>query len=236
MPRGSRLFDGLLALTTLVFSYLIWYVFFETPTAQLAAGGIAQKIFYFHFPSIFCGMFLSALVCGGASAGYLWRGSERSNALARAGSDCAVAFGALMLTSGSLWAKKAWGVYWTWDPQLTLALLTVLIYLALTIIRVFGTDSDAERRFAAALGLLGTVNLPIIHYSVQKWGGNHPRVFRKGGGGLHHPAMVHALTVGFLAMLLLCIVFIWLRTEHNLLRARLRKLEIEAIDRDLLVD
>jgi heme exporter protein C len=220
-----RVFDALLAITAVVFAYLIYYIFFVTPTAQMAAGGLAQKIFYFHFPAIFCGMFLSALFCFFGSSAYLVKTTEFRNAFAQAGAECAVAFGFLMMVSGSLWAKKAWGVYWTWDPQLTLALLTVLIYLAVVVLRAFAGDGYPERRFAAALGVLGTINLPIIHYSVKKWGGNHPVIVRGGGGGLKDPAMSHAITIGFLAMTLLCVTLIWLRLEHHLLRSRVRRLQ-----------
>lgn len=228
----SLVFDVLLAFTAIVFAYLIGYIFFATPTAQFSAGGLAQKIFYFHFPAIFCGMFLSGLLCFIGSSAYLVKVSEFRNAFAQAGAECAVAFGFLMLVSGSLWAKKAWGVYWTWDPQLTLALLTVLVYLAVVVLRTFAGDGYPERKFAAALGVLGTINLPIIHYSVKKWGGNHPVVMRGGGGGLSNPAMAHAVWTGFLAMTLLCVVLIWLRTEHNWLRSRLRRLQVAALEND----
>ncbi|MEO8182099.1 MAG: cytochrome c biogenesis protein CcsA [Deltaproteobacteria bacterium] len=231
MKASDWAFDLLLALTGLIFAYLIAQIFFVVPNAQLSAGGIAQKIFYFHFPSIFCGFFLSIFVCFAASAGYLASSTEGTNSLARGSAECAVAFGAVMLVSGMIWAKRAWGIWWTWDPQLTTALLTVLIYLAVVILRAFSPDGAAERRFAAALGVLGAVNVPIIRYSVQKWGGNHPVVLRKGGAGLSDPAMVEALRIGFVAMALLCILFIWLRTEHHVLRSRLVRVDEEALGR-----
>jgi len=233
MKASDWAFDLLLGLTGLIFAYLIAQIFFVVPNAQLAAGGIAQKIFYFHFPSIFCGFFLSIFVCFAASAGYLASSTEGTNSLARGSAECAVAFGAVMLVSGMIWAKRAWGIWWTWDPQLTTALLTVLIYLAVVILRAFSSDGAAERRFAAALGVLGAVNVPIIRYSVQKWGGNHPVVLRKGGAGLSDPAMVEAVRIGFVAMALLCILFIWLRTEHHVLRSRLVRVDEEALSRGL---
>jgi heme exporter protein C len=233
MRASDWVFDLLLALTGLIFAYLIAQIFFVVPNAQLSAGGIAQKIFYFHFPSIFCGFFLSIFVCFAASAGYLASSTEWTNSLARGSADCAVAFGAVMLVSGMIWAKRAWGIWWTWDPQLTTALLTVLIYLTVVILRTFSEDGAAERRFAAVLGVLGAVNVPIIRYSVQKWGGNHPVVLRKGGAGLSDPAMVEALRIGFVAMALLCILFIWLRTERYVLRSRLVRVDEEALSRGL---
>jgi heme exporter protein C len=228
MKASNWAFDTLLAITAVIFAYLLAQIFFVLPNAQLSAGGIAQKIFYFHFPSIFCGFFLSIVVCFASSAGYLATGNDGANSLARGAGDCAVAFGGVMLVSGMIWAKRAWGIWWTWDPQLTTALLTVLIYLAIVILRAFSPDGTAERRFAASLGVMGAVNVPIIRYSVQKWGGNHPVVLRKGGAGLGDPAMLNALRIGFVAMALLCILFIWLRTEQYVLRSRLARIEEEA--------
>jgi heme exporter protein C len=223
-----RAFEILLAVTAAAFAYLIWFIFFVVPPAQAAAGGMTQKILYFHAPAGYA-MYLCGGVCGIASAAYLYRASDTRNAWAQAGAECAAVFGAMMLVSGPLWAKKAWGVYWTWDPRLTTTLLSVLIYVALIVLRAFSAAGDAERRFAAALGVLGTVNLPIIHYSVQKWGGNHPLVIGKGGGGLRHPDMALALGLGFGAMTLLAIVLLLQRASLAIARARLERVEETAL-------
>jgi heme exporter protein C len=103
------------------------------------------------------------------------------------------------------------------------------VYVAVVVLRAFAGDGDAERKFAAALGVLGTVNLPIIHYSVRKWGGNHPTVISKGGGGLAHPDMRHALMVGFVAMTLLAIALIWARARLMRAASRLSRIEERAI-------
>lgn len=200
------------ALTTAGFCYHLWYIFTQAPEAQPAAGGLAQKIFYFHVPAAYA-MYLSGIVCFIGSAAYLVKPSHGSNAWAKAGAEAAVVFGAMVLTSGPLWAKKAWGVYWTWDPRLTTLLLSVLLYGAVVVLRKFTGDGEAERRFAAAFGVLGTTLLPIIHYSVRLWGGNHPTVVGKGGGGLASPAMTHALMVGFGTMTLLSALLLILRAR-----------------------
>ncbi len=226
--RSNALFLALLAATAGVFFYLIYFIFFRAPIAQLQAGGLAQKIFYFHAPSGYA-MYLSGAVCFFASAWYLARPNDTSDAWAKAGAECAVIFGMMLLTSGPLWAKKAWGVYWTWDPRLTTSLLSLLVYAAIVMMRAFAGEGEAERKFAAALGVLGTANLPIIHYSVKKWGGNHPTVITSGGGGLGHPDMKWALGMGFLAMTLLAVVLIWLRARAALLEARLSRLHEQAL-------
>lgn len=235
MKRSKVVFNLLLAASAAVFFYLIYYIVLVTPQAQMAAGGLAQKIFYFHVPAAYA-MYLSGVVCFIASAAYLVRATDGRNAWAKAGAEVAVIFGLMVMTSGPLWAKKAWGVYWTWDPRLTTSLLSVLIYVAIVVMRAFSGDGDAERKFAAALGVLGTVNLPIIHYSVRKWGGNHPTVITKGGGGLGDPRMYVALGIGFLAMTLLAALLLWSRARLALLGSRVSRLEERAIATGLTED
>ncbi len=227
LSRKDLVFYGLLGLTAIAFAVLIGFVFLVAPEAQPQAGGLAQKIFYFHVPAAYA-MYVAAVACFIASALYLAGPSDARDAWAKSGAECAVAFGMLVLTSGPLWAKKAWGVYWTWDPRLTTLLLSVLIYAAVVVLRVFGGGGDAERRFAAALSVLGTVNIPIVHYSVKKWGGNHPTVISEGGGGLSHPDMKTALSLGFVAMTLLVGLLLWSRARLALAESRLAALQEQA--------
>jgi heme exporter protein C len=228
VSRSSGFFLLLLGVTFGVFVALIYMIFMVAPQAQLAAGGLAQKIFYFHVPAAYA-MYLSGIICFLASAAYLAGATDTRNAIAKAGAECAVVFGFMMLTSGPLWAKKAWGVYWTWDPRLTTTMLSVMVYVAVVVLRAFTGDGDAERKFAAALGVLGTVNLPIIHYSVQKWGGNHPTVITRGGGGLGSPVMYQTLSLGFVAMTLLAVVLLLSRARVALLASRVARAEEEAL-------
>jgi heme exporter protein C len=216
----------LLGLTAAVMLYTIHFVAYVAPVE--ASMGVVQKIFYFHVPAAYS-MYLGATFCFVGSAGYLARGTPRWDAVAKAGAEIAVVMGLMVLISGPLWAAKAWGVYWTWDPRLTTSMLSVLIYVAYVVLRSFAGDGESERKFAAALGVLGAANLPIIHYSVQKWGGNHPKVITSGGGGLQHPDMKLALGLGFLAFTLLALTLLWARVRVLLAQSRLAALEEEAI-------
>jgi heme exporter protein C len=227
-PRSlDGLFYALLVATAVVFVGEILFVFLRTPIE--ARMGIVQKIFYFHVPSWY-GMYIGAAACFVGSIGYLVRPTDVRDAFARAGAETAVAFGAIGLITGPLWGAKAWGTFWTWDPRLTTALLSFLIYLAYLVLRAFAGDGSGERRFAAALGVLGAANLPIIHYSVQKWGGQHPMVITGSGGGLGHPDMKIALAGGFICFTLLAPVMLWLRTRLELTRSRLMQAENDAVD------
>ncbi|MCA9590883.1 MAG: cytochrome c biogenesis protein CcsA [Myxococcales bacterium] len=220
-------FFAMLALSAVLLVATIQVVFLKAPIE--ARMGIVQKIFYFHVPSAYA-MYLGATACFGGSVAYLLRPTDVRDAIARAGAEAAIVFGAVVLVTGPLWGAKAWGVYWTWDPRLTTALLSWLIYVSYTVLRSFSGDGPGERRIAAALGILGAANLPIIHYSVQKWGGQHPAVITGKGGGLGHPDMKLALGLAFAAFTCLAISLIWARARVELVERRLSRAEEDAID------
>ncbi len=226
--RGKdALFAGLVATSAALVVSTIYVVFFRAPIERTM--GIVQKIFYFHVPAAYS-MYLGAAACFIGSVMYLVRPTLARDALGRAGAEVAVVYGAIVLTTGPLWAAKAWGYYWTWDPQLTTALLSVLVYVAYLVLRAFAGDGEGERKFAAALGVLGAANLPIIHYSVQKWGGLHPVVTRKGGGGLAHPDMRLGFALGMIAFTVFTITIIWARVRLELAETRLAAAEQDAIE------
>jgi heme exporter protein C len=231
-PRGpasalDRAFYALVGVTAITFVVEIFFIFLRAPIELRM--GIVQKIFYFHVPSAYA-MYLGAGACLIGSVVYLARPSDTADAIALAGAEAAVVFGTIVLTTGPLWGAKAWGTFWTWDPRLTTELLSVIIYVAYLVLRAFVGDGEGERRFSAALGVLGAANLPIIHFSVQKWGGQHPMVITGRGGGLQHPDMKMALTLGFLAFTLLAVLLIWSRARLEVVKSRLRRAEEDAID------
>ncbi len=224
---GGALFVPLLALSTLLLVATIYWTFIKAPIeAQM---GIVQKIFYFHVPSAYA-MYIGATACFIGSVMYLLKPTDARDALARAGAEVAIVFGAIVLITGPLWAAKAWGYFWTWDPRLTTAMLSWLVYVAYSVLRGFSGDGPGERKFAAALGILGAANLPIIHYSVQKWGGQHPMVVTGKGGGLQHVDMKIAFWLGMIAFTFFAITLLWARMRLEIVRSRLDRAEEDAID------
>jgi heme exporter protein C len=134
--------------------------------------GLAQRIFYFHFPVAIV-MLLSSLVCGGASAVYLSRRSVRADHVALAAAELAVVFGTIVLATGPLWARKTWGVWWDWEPRLTSTVVLWLLSCAYLLLRRFaGPGSEV---MAAALGLFGAVLVPFVYWSVNLWRTLHPK-------------------------------------------------------------
>lgn len=224
---SDAVFALLVAATTATILVALYFIFVRAPIERTM--GVVYRIFYFHVPSAI-GMYIGAGACFVGSAGYLRRPSTAWDAFARAGAEAAVVFGAILLITGMLWGAKAWGYYWTWDPRLTTSLLQVLIYVAYLVLRTFSDDGEGTRKFAAALGVLGAFNLPIIHLSVQKWSGQHPQVVTGNGGGLSHPDMVTALLVSLLAFTLFSVALIWARTRVELAQERFAILQEDAID------
>jgi heme exporter protein C len=134
--------------------------------------GLVQKIFYFHVPCAIM-LFLSTFVCAGGSVAYLFKGSERGDRLALAAGELAVVFGICTLTSGPLWGRKAWGVWWQWDARLTSSLALFLMMLAYLIARKYG--GAVGRKLSAAVALFAAIDVPLIYKSVDIWRTVHPK-------------------------------------------------------------
>ncbi|BCS33257.1 cytochrome C biogenesis protein CcmC [Luteitalea sp. TBR-22] len=134
--------------------------------------GLVQKIFYFHVPAAIM-MFLATFTCGFASVAYLVRGRARSDRLAEAAAELTVLFGIVVLISGPLWARKAWGVWWQWDARLTSTLVLWLLFSAYLLLRRFG--GPGTEKLAAGVALFGMANVPFIYWSVNVWRTLHPK-------------------------------------------------------------
>ncbi len=228
----SKLWQIFWLLTVIFLPVSLYAIFVYAPTE--ARMGIAQKIFYFHVPAAYA-MYVGFGSAAVGSLGYLWKRSPRFDALSVAGAEVGMLFCTMVLTTGPLWARKAWGVYWTWDPRLTTVMLAGMIFAAYLALRSFGEAGEAEKRFASGLSLLALPLVPIIHYSVQRWKGVHPTVVTGRGGGLH-PDMRPALLLGFLLFTGLVVLLIWTRARLELLREELRALHIEAARTGLTED
>ena len=134
--------------------------------------GLVQKIFYYHVPSAML-MFVSALVCGIASAAYLFRRSAAADRVAVAAGELVVLFGLIVLVTGPLWARKAWGVWWEWDARLTSSLLLWMMFVAYLLVRRFG--GPGSEKLAGAMALFGMANVPFVYVSVNYWRTLHPK-------------------------------------------------------------
>jgi heme exporter protein C len=139
-----------------------------------ARQGLAQKIFYLHVPAAWSALLSFSLV-GLASILYLWLHDPRLDRFAAASAEVGVAFSAIMLTTGPIWAKPIWGTWWTWDARLTLTLFLFFLFIGYLALRAAIHDPGERARFSAVVGILGMLLVPFIHLSVYLFRTLHPQ-------------------------------------------------------------
>ena len=154
---------GLGALAALLVQHYLVFFWVGTEAQQ----GVIQRIFYVHVPSAWTG-FMAAGIAATGSAVYLWLGDRRADSAAVAAAEGALVFLTLMLVSGPLWAKVAWGVYWQWDPRLTMSLLLWVIFVGYFLVRSSVDDEERGRRLSAVVAIIGAVMVPFVHLSVYR--------------------------------------------------------------------
>jgi len=230
-PMSSRrqLIDLILGpLTGVVMLLAIFMVFIYVPSDKVQ--GVIQRIFYFHVPLAIM-TFVAFGVVAVASALFLWRGARTWDRLAHSSAEVGMVFCTLVLVTGPIWARPVWGTWWTWDARLTTTLILWLIYAAYLMMRSVSGPGDQGARYAAVLGIVGAVDIPIINRSVYWWRTIHPAVLitREGGSGLSDGRMQATLAVSFLAFLLVFLWLLWVRNEGARLRDAVEDLRQQAL-------
>ena len=203
MPsKNLRTAGGVMAVLGVVgILVLHWMVWFWTPTE--ASMGVIQRIFYIHVPSAWVAFFAFGIVAL-CSAMYLWLGDERLDQAAVCAAEGGMIFTTIVLLTGPLWGRVAWGTYWTWEPRLTLTLLLWFIYLGYFLVRSSTENPERGKRFAAVVGIVGALDIPLIHLSVIWFRSLHPTpVVMKPEGPSLAPEMLGTLMVGLLSFTLL---------------------------------
>jgi heme exporter protein C len=149
----------------------LYLVFLFVPTE--ATMGIVQRIFYFHVPVAWVA-FLSFFIVFIYSILYLWKRDEKWDIIARSSAEVGVMFTTLVLITGSIWAKPIWGVWWTWEPRLTSALVLWLMYIAYMLVRSYSSEESRGARNAAVVGIIGFLDVPIVALAITLWRTQHP--------------------------------------------------------------
>jgi heme exporter protein C len=173
--------------------------------------GPAQKIFYLHVPAAWSALIAFSLV-GITSGLYLWLHDPRLDRFAASSAEVGVAFSAIMLTTGPIWAKPIWGTWWTWDARLTLTLFLFFLFIGYLALRASVHDPGERARFSAVVGILGMLLVPFIHLSVYLFRTLHPQpVVLKPSAPSLPPEMLRTLLVSTAVFTLLYIGLVTLR-------------------------
>lgn len=196
----------------------LYFVFIYAPVEKTM--GLIQKIFYFHVSSAWVGFF-AFFITFLSSILYLATKKIVYDDLASASAEIGLLFCTIVIVTGPLWARPAWGVYWTWDARLTSTLILWFIYVGYIMLRQFMEETQKRAQFSALLGITGFINVPIVFFSIQWWENTiHPNVVQKGGGGMHEDM--------FTAMIICLFVF-----SVIYLSLVIRKLRIINIERQI---
>ena len=215
----NKLFVPLTVLAAAMFAYAPIMILNAPYEATM---GLVQKIFYFHAA---CGMamFLSAFVSGIGSALFLFTRKPAADRWAVAGAEVTVIIGLIVMVTGPLWARKAWGVWWQWDARLTSTLVMWMIFNAYLLLRRYG--GPGSERLAAAVALFGMANVPFVYWSVNVWRTLHPKTSVIPS---LQPGMRGTFWFCVVAFLLVTTVILMLRTELEKRRQQLDALYLAA--------
>ena len=194
-------------------------------------GGQLQRIFYFHVPSAWVAYLAFALVFI-ASIAYLRTRNRRWDLLAESSAELGVVFTTLVLVTGPIWARPVWGTWWQWDARLTSALVMWLTYVGYLFLRSLAIDPSQAGRLAAVVGIVGFINVPIVHFSVRWWRTLHPSgptvADLERDSGLGSPELL-AFFVALAAFTLLFALLLAMRVRLGRLGDRVNELELQQI-------
>ena len=180
--------------------------------------GNVQRIMYVHVPAVWVA-YLAFIVVFGASIAYLWTRASGADHTAHAAAEVGVVFLGVNIATGAIWGKPTWGTWWTWDARLTSVAVVFVIFIGYLLVRQMTDDPERGARFAAVVGIIGALNIPLVHFSVYWWRTLHqPPTFLKPGQAAAASSIAWPLFLSAGGLLLLSIYFIAKR--YALLRAQ----------------
>lgn len=178
----------------------------------------AFRIIYVHAPSAWLSLMAYSTMGLSAAIGLIWR-IKISHAVAASCAAIGASFTLVALVTGSLWGAKMWGSYWEWDPRLTSELILLFLYLGYMGLRSAIDEVARADRASAVLAIVGLVNVPIIHYSVEWWNSLHQTAtVMKIGKPTMAPSMLVPLLMMFVGFTLFFLSLLLVRLRAEILR------------------
>ena len=223
---AAKTLPWLIAATGALVAVGLYLAFFASPPDYQQ--GETVRIMYIHVPAAWLSMFGYGVMAVAALGTLVWR-HPLADVTAKAAAPIGAAFTFLALVTGSLWGKPMWGTWWVWDARLTSELVLLLMYFGLIALWQAVEDPGRAARVVAVLILVGSINIPIIKFSVDWWNTLHQgeSIFRIGGPTIDW-SMLRALFVMMAAMTLLYLVLLFMAMTNEILRRRVRTLQATA--------
>jgi heme exporter protein C len=199
-PLAGRLIPWLAGITALLLALGLYLGLFVAPPDYQQ--GESVRIMFIHVPAAWMSLFVYVVMASAGAAGLIWN-SKISEVMASACAPLGASFTFLALATGSLWGQPMWGTWWAWDARLTSELILFFLYIGIMALQASIDDPKRAARAGAILALVGVVNIPIIHFSVEWWNTLHQpaSVGRLGKPTIHWsilaPLLVMALAFTF---------------------------------------
>jgi heme exporter protein C len=188
-----------------------------------ATMGDAQRIFYYHVPAATAASLLFWMNFV-ASLWYLWKRSPIADAIAVTGAEVGVVFFGVVLISGPIWARYAWGTFWVWDARLTTSLILWLLYVSYLVLRS-SSETGSTSVLAASLAVFAAIDMPIVYMANRWFRTSHPQPMI--GTPNLDPAMQKVLLWNMLAFSMFAVVIAWFRFELERTAQKINLLHIQ---------
>lgn len=225
-PLALKILD---TVSLILFAVAVGMVFFYAPTE--AVMGEVQRVFYFHVATAWVGM-LGFMAAGVAGIGYLRSNDQKWDIASLAAVEISLVFFFIAIVMGSIWARPAWGTWWTWDPRLTTATVVELVYAAYLLLRQGIEDPERRARFGAVYTLLGFLSVPITFISIRLLRTIHPVLLASGeessdSGMSMTPAMFQTMIFSVITFSLIFVSLLWHRIRLGRLAEKVEQLRLK---------
>jgi len=227
-PVLLKIIDGLAVILLGVATY---FALVKAPTEQVM--GQVQRVFYFHIGTAWTAL-LGFLFAAVLSLVFLFTRDLKWDRFQVAAIEVSLVFFFITIVLGSIWARPAWNTWWTWDPRLTTAAITELIYIAYFMLRQGIDDPDRRARFGAVYALIGGISAPITFSAIRLFRTIHPVVIAGGnpeaqGGFSMTPSMLSAMFVALIAFTVIFIDLYWNRIRLGNLEDKVEQLKLKVM-------
>jgi heme exporter protein C len=231
MPTRPTLLKVLDFLAIIVLGIATYFALVKAPT-ELVMGQV-QRVFYFHIGTAWTAL-LGFLFASVLSVIYLVTKDLKWDRYQVAAVEVSLVFFLITIALGSIWARPAWNTWWTWDPRLTTAAITELVYIAYFMLRQGIDDPDRRARFGAVYALLGGISAPITFFAIRLYRTIHPVVIGGSnaaaqGGFSMTPDMLTAMFVALFAFTVIFIDLYWNRIRLGDLQDKVEQLKLKVM-------
>ncbi len=222
-----RLLPPLSALCAALLAYGLYLALIMSPPDYQQ--GETVRIMYVHVPSAWLSLGAYVVMAAGSACYLIWR-HPLGDLLAREAAPLGAVFTLITLLTGALWGKPMWGAWWVWDARLTSVLILFFMYMGYIGITQTEVITEANRKIAAILALVGFINIPIIKFSVEWWNTLHQpaSILRRGGVSIDG-SMLQPLFIMFGGLLCLFIICLLMRVQARIYEQKWRRIQLQSL-------